>query len=129
MVISDIYKVEYMRNRISYIGLLRNEKKFNINDNVFFAYGEKIFRGKIVGVELLPAENPEYKYKVQLSEDLMPIRYTQPESVKPVEYGNLICDDIFNTVEEAKQSAIDQLNKMTELQRKEIERYFKQFGL
>jgi hypothetical protein len=127
MVISDIYKVEYMRNRISYIGLLRNEKKFNINDNVFFAYGEKIFRGKIVGVELLPAENPEYKYKVQLSEDLMPIRYTQPESVKPVEYGNLICDDIFNTVEEAKQSAIDQLNKMTELQRKEIERYFKQF--
>jgi hypothetical protein len=59
----------------------------------------------------------------------MPIRYTQPESVKPVEYGNLICDDIFNTVEEAKQSAIDQLNKMTELQRKEIERYFKQFGL
>jgi hypothetical protein len=129
MVISDIYKVEYMRNRISYIGLLRNEKKFNINDNVFFAYGEKIFRGKIVGVELLPAENPEYKYKVQLSEDLMPIRYTQPESVKPVEYGNLICDDIFNTVEEAKQSAIDQLKKMTELQRKEIERYFKQFGL
>jgi hypothetical protein len=39
----------------------------------------------------------------------------------------LTCDDIFNTIEEAENSAIQQLDRMYELQKDEIERYFKQF--
>ena len=58
-----------MRNELSYVGTLRNAKRFNINDDIFYALGQEIIKGRIVGVELPPTQNPEYIYKVDLPEE------------------------------------------------------------
>ena len=121
-IINNIYKVNYMKDKFSYVGLLRNEKKFNLNDNVFFSFdSNEISYGKIVGVELLPAENPEYKYKIELAEGLIKLDKNNVIS-------NLICNNIFNTIEEAKESAIKNLERMAKLQKEEIDRYFNRFN-
>ena len=68
-MINGIYKVNYMAQRgcFTYVGLLRNEKRFNINDQVFFSTGNgTIFPGTIVGVDLEPYDNQEYKYKIRI---------------------------------------------------------------
>lgn len=109
-----------MGDEWSYVGTLRNEKKFNLNNNVFFVInGNDIARGKIVGIELPPDENPEYIYKIRVPEQLV-IHTGQ-------EYKKMVCDKIFNTLAEAKDSAIRQLENRYELQKKEINNYFKQW--
>lgn len=121
--IKDIYEINYMRNKFSYCGLLRNAKQFNINDNVFFSssrHDGEIFRGIIIGVELLPSENPEYKYKVKIPKELC-------KKKEKGLYENIICDSIFNDIEEAKRSAIEELESMSSIQKQEIVRYFDQF--
>lgn len=129
--INEIYRLSFMKNYWSYVGLLRNEKKFNLNDQVFFVVnGNEIARGEIVGVELPPEQNPEYKYKIKLPEELIRQRMDRDEFYKDnpnFDRVTLICDNIFNTIEEAKESAIKQLDRMYELQKEEIERYFKRF--
>lgn len=129
--INEIYRLNFMNNYWSYIGLLRNEKRFNLNDNVFFVINKnEIARGVIVGVELPPEQNPQYRYKIKLPEDLIRQRMDQDEWYKDnPNFGTvtLICDSIFNNIKEAKESAIKKLNHMFELQSEDIERYFKQF--
>ena len=122
MKITDIYEVNYMRNEIAYCGTLRNAKRFNIKDDVFVAIGYegKIFRATIIGVELPPDQNPTYRYKVRI-----PGRILKKD--KRDVYNNLTCESIFNTVEEAKESAKQNLEYMYKRQGEEIERYFGQF--
>jgi hypothetical protein len=116
-----------MKDRFSYVGLLRNEKKFSINDKVFFSINNHdIAFGRIVGVELPPAENPEYRYKIELPEKLILQRMEHKDfyAGKDIDKVDLNCDKIFSTIEEAKESAIKNLERMAELQRVEIDRYF-----
>ncbi len=130
MNIKEIYRLNYMRNYWSYVGTLRNEKKFNLHDKVFFVVnGNEIAKGEIVGVELPPVDNPEYKYKIKLPEELIRQRMDNDDFYKGenIDKVTLICDSIFNTVEEAKESAIKQLDKLYKLQKEEIDRYFKQW--
>jgi len=130
MNIKEIYRLNYMRNYWSYVGTLRNEKKFNLHDKVFFVVnGNEIAKGEIVGVELPPVDNPEYKYKIKLPEELIRRRMDNDDFYKGENFDKvtLICDSIFNTVEEAKESAIKQLDKLYKLQKEEIDRYFKQW--
>lgn len=118
--IKDIYKVNFMKDKFAYCGLLRNQKRFNINDDVFFSIGShQIFKGVIIGVELPPEQNPEYKYKVRIPEQLCVCENDV--------YENLICDNIFYSIGEAKTSALKNLDRMRELQEKKINAYFKQF--
>lgn len=131
-MIKDIYKMIYMRDTFSYIGTLRNAKKFNINDNIFYAIGQRIIKGRIVGVELLPSENPEYRYKIDLPEDIVRESVSNAEQWYSKDYEvpkttTLTCDSIFSNIEEAKQSAIKDLENKYELQKEEIEKYFNQF--
>lgn len=120
-MINDIYKVCYMKNKFEYVGLLRNAKRFNINDKVFFALeGNSIAFGRIVGVQLLPRENPEYTYEITISEELVKQHDVNITMIRT-------CDKIFNTVEEAKESALKNLEHMYNLQSEELERYFAQF--
>jgi len=119
-----------MKGRFSYVGLLRNEKIFNINDKVFFSINNHdIAFGRIVGVELPPEDNPEYKYKIELPEELVRQRLGHKDFYegKDIDKVELHCGTIFTTIEEAKESALKNLERMAELQKKEIERYFKQF--
>jgi len=126
MEITDIYKVNYLRDSFAYVGLLRNQKKFNINDNVWFSpskYQGQIVRGIIKGVELPPDENPEYIYKIQIPEMI-----AKDNNYDTAEFPNIICDSIFSTIEEAKESAKKNCEIMYKLQNEEIERYFEKFN-
>ncbi len=130
MNIKEIYKLNYMRNYWSYVGTLRNEKKFNLHDKVFFVVnGNELAKGEIVGVELPPVDNPDYKYKIKLPEELIRQRMDNDHFYKGenIDKVTLKCDSIFNTVEEAKESAIKQLDKLYKLQKEEIDIYFKQW--
>ena len=130
MEIKEIYRVHFMENRFNYVGTLRNEKKFNINDDVFFAInGNEIAIGKIVGVELPPENNPSYLYKIKLPEDLIRQRQNREDWFKDEELDKieLQCDKIFESIYEAKKSAVLNLERMYDLQEAEIERYFNQF--
>lgn len=119
MTIDNIYDYKYFRDEIGYAGSLRNERVFNIRDTVYFVLLNpyRIFKTDIIGVELPPAENPEYIYKIRL-----------PKEVAANHKGELFkivtCACLFGTLQEAKQSAIDNLNHRYELQQREIENYF-----
>lgn len=129
--IKEVYRLNYMRDSFSYVGTLRNQKRFNLNDNVFFAInGNEIARGEIVGIELPPVDNPDYSYKIKLPEELIRNQMKKSEFYDGVGFDkvSLHCDRIFNTIDEAKESAKKNLEHMYELQGKEIERYFSQFS-
>ena len=122
--IEQMYRVEYMKDKFSYVGLLRNAKKFEINQNVFFSInGSDIAYGRIVGIELPPAENPEYLYKIELHHSVVGAK---AETMREGKF-TMNCDKIFNTIEEAETSAIEHLAKMYKLQFKAIGNYFEQF--
>jgi len=127
-----------MKDKFAYVGTLRNEKLFNINDNIFFAYNDHdIIKGKIVGVELPPDENPEYKYKIRIPPEFIEPLLRESDKdykntakrLKYLSVENITCSNIFSSVKEAKESAIKNLEVMFKLQQEEIERYFEQFGL
>lgn len=129
--INQIYRVRYMKDKFSYVGLLRNEKRFNINDKVFFSINNnEIAFGRIVGVELPPGDNPEYLYKIELPEELVRQKMESKKfyNGEEIDKVTLNCDLIFSTVQEAKKSALKNLEIMEKLQREEIERYFGQFS-
>lgn len=120
-LIENIYRVEYMKNNFSYVGTLRNEKKFNIEDVVFFAInGNEIACGKIIGVERTVSDNPDYIYKIQVPKELVTFNKGEVTELK--------CDRIFSSVDEAKESALQNLFKMSKLQRDQIEKYFEGLG-
>lgn len=128
--INQIYRSRFLKDRFSYIGLLRNEKIFNINDKVFFAInGNEIAYGKIIGIELPPTKNPDYQYKIELPEELIRQRMETEDFYAGKEFDKIVlnCESIFSTVQEAKDSALKNLECMEKLQREEIERYFSQF--
>ena len=135
MNINGIYRIHDMMgdsSSWSYVGLLRNEKKFDMGDLVFFAVGlNQIAKGEIVGVELPPKDNPEYRYKIKISDELLKSKvsewcYTYDENFnKELGRVDLICDRIFTTLEEAKRSALQKAERMYKLQKDSIERYFK----
>lgn len=127
-MINEIYRIRFDKNTWSYIGTLRNEKKFNLNDHVFFAInGNEIARGTICGVELPPEENPEYRYKIKLPEDLIRQRMGDDFWKEKPDFDKvtLTCDRIFNSIEEAEESAIKNLELDYKIQKENIERYFK----
>lgn len=129
-IIDKIYRVKFMRDSFSYIGTYRNSKIFNINDIIFFSInGKDIFPGKIIGIELPPTDNPEYIYKVQISEIIVSREFGYENLPDKETLSNSVinCDSIFYTIKEAKESAIKNLKKLAVLQKQEIEDYFKKF--
>lgn len=128
--IKQIYRVVYMSDRFAYVGLLRNEKRFNLGDKVFFSINNHdIAFGEIVGVELPPIDNPEYLYKIRIPEELVRERMKHEEFYEGTDIDKVVldCQKIFNTLEEAKYSAQRNLDRMYELQKEQIGRYFGQF--
>lgn len=123
MEITNIYKVTYQNKPDKYFGFLRNEKKFNIRDNVFVAYGnDNIFRGIVMGIELTDSDNPEAIYKIEIPKGLITdFDGNDKTNIK------CNCDYIFSSLEEAKESRIKQANIMFDLELKNIEKFFKQF--
>lgn len=123
MTIDNIYKVRFENHYDKYYGFLRNEKKFSIGDNVFVSYGNNnIFRGQIRGVELSDDLNPEIYYKIEIPKGLV-FDFDGKESTSL----RLNCNNVFSSLDDAKESRIKQLNKMHKLELENIERFFNQF--
>ena len=99
MEINNIYKVTYQNNYDKYFGFLRNEKKFNIRDSVFVAYGnDNIFRGIVMGVELTDSDNPEAIYKIEIPKGLITdLDGNDKTNIK------CNCNYVFSSLEEAKE--------------------------
>jgi hypothetical protein len=127
-MIDRIVKIETYKtysNNIEFAGTLRNEKKFQMLQKVFILCGEAMYQCRIIGVELPPASNPEYIYKIELPQELIEKR----EGENYIQYGekdrvSRTCEDIFNTIEEAKESALKKLDHYYELNKGNIEKFF-----
>ena len=124
MTIDNIYKVDFQNNYKRYFGFLRNEKKFNLDDSVFVAYGDdKIFRGIVRGIELQDRLNPEIIYKIEIPRGLAYDFIEEKETTSL----RMNCDHIFYSLEDAKESRIRQSNKLHKLELENIEKFFNQF--
>jgi hypothetical protein len=112
-------------NIIEFAGTLRNEKKFEMLQKVFILCDENMYQCRIIGIELPPADNPDYIYKIELPQELIEKR----EGESYIQYGekdrvSRTCEDIFNTIEEAKESALKKLDHYYELNKGNIEKFF-----
>jgi hypothetical protein len=112
-----------------YAGTLRNEKKFSIGDKVFFVHGQyELSFGVIIGIELSDSDNPNYLYKIKLHDSVCEYSKKNNEGEFDIAYrSNLICSEIFDSIQEAKASALKRHQQEIELRANEIENYFKQF--
>jgi hypothetical protein len=124
MTIDNIYTVKFQNSWDRYYGFLRNEKRFNLDDSVFIAYGnDKIFRGIVRGIELQDRLNPEIIYKIEIPQGLVYDFIKEKET----ECLRMNCDRIFNSLEDAKESRIREINKLHRLELENAEKFFKQF--
>jgi hypothetical protein len=114
---------------IAFAGTLRNLKKFELHQKVFIESHGMMHQCKIVGISLPPSENPEYEYLIEIPERLVELRegeyhgglYNVKDRISKT------CENIFSTVEEAKESALHELEKKYKLNLDYIERFFKQY--
>lgn len=129
----------YLGYRTEFRGTLRNERVFTMHQNVFFEanleHKHRLLRGKIVGVELEPDMNPNYKYKIALDPDIIYALglKNKVESANGVKgcgdytYKNLKCDAIFENVEQAKKAAIDHIEFAYQQSIDNLNRFFEEF--
>lgn len=127
LTIYDILRLSYMKESFSYIGKLRNEQVFNIGQSVFFSPSEYqgcLFRGIIVGIELTNQENPEYLYKIQIPEEMAVLADEENENKI---FEKINCSSIFNSVAEAKASALQNCEHLYKVQTEAINLFFSRY--
>lgn len=115
--ILNIETYNFNSNIITFAGTLRNEKKFDLFQKVFIKIGDSMCQCKVVGVELPPKDNADYIYKIELPKDLI--------SNSEITIVSLICDHIFSTIDEAKESAMKELELKYQLNKDNIIDFFK----
>ena len=127
-----IVKIETYKtfsNNIEFAGTLRNEKKFQMLQKVFILCDEAMYQCRIIGVELPPASNPEYIYKIELPQELIEKR----DGESYIQYGekdrvSRTCEDIFSTIEEAEESAFKKLDSYYKLNKENITKFFERYS-
>ena len=114
---------------IQFAGTLRNEKRFELFQNVFIESHDQMFQCRIIGIELPPADNPEFRYLIELPKELIELRENESiiclDEVK--DRVSKTCKNIFSTIEEAKESALEHLERRYKLNLENIERFFKRY--
>jgi hypothetical protein len=116
--IINIETYRYHGDTINFAGTMRNERKFEMFQDVFIMHKDMMVKCKVVGIELPPRDNPEYIYKIELPEGFIEDRELRV---------SLICEHIFSSIDEAKESAFKMLNTNYELNKNNIEKFFKQY--
>ena len=106
------------QSSICFAGTLRNERKFELFQDVFILHNQKMYACKIVGVELPPKDNADYIYKVEL-----PKEFIDPKEQRQ----SLICQHIFSSIKEAKNSATKEVESKYKLNIDFINKFFKQY--
>ena len=114
---------------ISFAGTLRNEKKFELNQNVFIESHGMMHQCRIVGIELPPAENPEFRYLIEIPKELVELLDGEYSSGLGMVKGRIskTCENIFSTIDSAKESALLALERKYKLNKENIERFFKRY--
>lgn len=107
---------------VQFIGLLRNEIKFELNENVFIEANGKMMQCRIVGIELPLDTNGNYKYKLELPEPIFDY-FSQKKTTRTT----LICDNIFRSIEDAKKSAHKQVALHYKLNKERVDTFFKRY--
>ena len=113
----------YDTTDIQLLGLLRNEKEFEIGQRVYFHASrfadENFFWGVIVGKELDGAgkENPEWQYKIRIPKD-------SAGRIDDKMATGVGCESIFFSEEEAKESARKMAKRMYDINLERIEECF-----
>jgi hypothetical protein len=115
---------------IQFAGTLRNEKKFDLYENVFIESNGEMFQCRIVGIELPPAENPEFRYLIEIPKELIELK--ENESYIDIDKSSKdrisrTCENIFSTIDSAKDSALLALERKYKLNKENIERFFKRY--
>ena len=116
--------------RSTFVGTLRNAKRFEMGDDVFLGYGNEVFRAKVVGVELLPEDNPHYIYKVTVPEEIIRRKCGDGDDYYSKNIFTDIrvtCDLLFNNLEEARESMVAAIERTRDIDLDRVERYFRQF--
>lgn len=123
----ETYKIN--KHSIQFAGRLRNEKRFNLLQDVFIESNGAMYQCKIIGIELPPNDNPEYRYLIELPKELIRLRenenYSCLNEVK--DRISLTCENIFSSIDEAKESALLHLDRMYNLNKENIINFFKQY--
>lgn len=123
----ETYKIN--KHSIQFAGRLRNEKRFNLLQDVFIESNGAMYQCKIIGIELPPNDNPEYRYLIELPKELIRLRenenYFCLNEVK--DRISLTCENIFSSIDEAKESALLHLDRMYNLNKENIINFFKQY--
>lgn len=121
---------------IAFSGRMRNEKVFQLNQIVFILHANKMYQCKIVGIELPPISNPNYTYRIELPKEFIQPELTEEERelfgeeyIEKEMQGRISrrCDYIFESIEEAKESALKQLDIQYKLNKEHVERFFKEY--
>ena len=122
--ITKITKYCLGKGKFEYRGTFRNKYKFDLYEKVYFTtnrYNSAMLAiGIIVGIQTSVSDNPENLYTIQLTEDCLNEQNPDNET----SFKDIICDTIFRTKEEAKQSALEQIKRNFELSKEAIEYFF-----
>lgn len=126
--ITEIETYKINKYSIQFAGRLRNEKRFNLLQDVFIESNGAMYQCKIIGIELLPNENPEFKYLIELPKELIELRENENfaclDEIK--DRTSRTCENIFSSIDEAKESALLHLDRMYNLNKENIIKFFKQ---
>lgn len=121
-MIKDIHRIElesgHMKGGWGFGGTLRDERVFQIGDILFWCSYDTIYKVEIMGKERTIEENPQWLYKIKLPENL------QEDEIKTME---MRCNHLFTSLADAEKLALNQLDHLYNLQKKDIERYFNQW--
>lgn len=114
----EVTEIERFRNKygVRFAGTLRNQYSFDIGQNVYIQHGGKMVECRVIGKELPPVDNSDYRYKIELPKGLF--SFNDETTV------SLICEDIFKSKSDAHKSALLHIERMYELDKQSIERFF-----
>ena len=116
---------------IAFAGTLRNEKRFELFQTVFIESHGSMYQCRIVGIELPPNDNPTFRYLIELPEELIELNEEKNKDYidlgEPKDRISKTCGTIFTTIEEAKESALEQLERKYKLNLENVERFFKRY--
>ncbi len=105
---------------ITFAGTLRNQHKFEMFEDVVFLQGDRLVKGRIVGMELPPSDNPDWTYKVQIY-DQFALKKGEDDRY------TFTCDKMFRSVADAKESAMAHLDNNYDLNKRVIDKFFAEY--
>lgn len=127
--INNIYS-KHLKDRWAFAGDYISDKKFLLGDNVFFsAYSGVIFNGRILGISFARGDESKFEYKIEVPQAL--VDYAEQNFPSPwnADKISVPCNLVFSSPEEARDSAVMELERTYTLSKEEISRYFSQFGV